>query len=57
MQELVRLKDAMITEHMTPSFHLKCDLRQYDLKNLGAKFDVILVDPPWEEYRIRMLSS
>ncbi len=32
---------------------LKTDLKKYDLKELG-KFDVILIDPPWEEYKDRL---
>ncbi len=31
--------------------YLKCDLRQYDLRELKCKFDVILVEPPLEEYQ------
>lgn len=30
---------------------LKCDLSTYDLKSLHIKFDVILVEPPLEEYQ------
>lgn len=30
---------------------LKCDLSTYNLKNLNVKFDVILVEPPLEEYQ------
>ena len=29
--------------------YIKADLKTYDLTKIG-KFDVILVDPPWEEY-------
>lgn len=32
---------------------LKTDIRDLELKQLG-KFDVILMDPPWEEYSRRM---
>ena len=31
--------------------YLKCDLRTFDLSSLESKFDVILVDPPLEEYQ------
>lgn len=31
--------------------YLKCDLSTYDLKNLNSKFDVILIEPPLEEYQ------
>lgn len=30
---------------------LKCDLNTYNLKSLNIKFDVILVEPPLEEYQ------
>lgn len=30
---------------------LKCDLGTYNLKSLNIKFDVILVEPPLEEYQ------
>jgi len=30
---------------------LKCDLSTYNLKSLNLKFDVILVEPPLEEYQ------
>ncbi|CAK0802305.1 unnamed protein product [Prorocentrum cordatum] len=33
---------------------LKCDLKTFDLSSLGTKFDVVLVDPPWEEYQTRV---
>jgi hypothetical protein len=33
--------------------HLRADLRDFDLRSLGTKFDVILIDPPWEEYARR----
>ena len=31
-----------------PMYH-KADLKKFDITSLG-KFDVILIDPPWEEY-------
>ena len=33
--------------------YLKCDLLQYNLSNLGSRFDVICIDPPLEEYTRR----
>jgi len=30
---------------------LKCNLSTYNLKSLNVKFDVILVEPPLEEYQ------
>jgi hypothetical protein len=34
--------------------YLKCDLETFDLRDLESKFDVILIEPPLEEYQ-RML--
>lgn len=34
--------------------YLKCDLQNFDLKELKTKFDVILVEPPLEEYQRTM---
>ena len=38
--------------HASTPLFLKADLRQLRLstETFGTKFDVILVDPPWEEY-------
>ena len=33
--------------------YLKCDLEVFDLHELDCKFDVILIDPPLEEYQRR----
>ena len=33
--------------------YLKCDLSKFDLSTLGPKFDVILIDPPLEEYQTK----
>ena len=50
MQELIRLKDDLISTTAHPPMYLKCDLENYDLKQLNTKFDVILIEPPLEEY-------
>lgn len=50
LRELIRLKDDLIAETATPPMYLKADLKTFDLKNLGVKFDVILIEPPLEEY-------
>jgi len=50
LRELIRLKDELISETATPPMYLKADLKTFDLKNLGVKFDVILIEPPLEEY-------
>ena len=31
--------------------YLKCDLDTFDLRDLECKFDVILIEPPLEEYQ------
>eukprot|EP00913_Durusdinium_trenchii_P022402 g21045.t1 len=38
----------------SPGMFLKCDLKTFDLASLGTKFDVVLLDPPWEEYQTRV---
>ena len=50
LQELIRLKDELISRTAHPPMYLKCDLEKYDLKQLNTKFDVILIEPPLEEY-------
>lgn len=51
LRELIKLKDELIASTATPPMYLKCDLMNYDLKNLNSKFDVILIEPPLEEYQ------
>lgn len=51
LKELIRLKDELVAKTATPPMYLKCDLRKFDLNQLNSKFDVILVDPPLEEYQ------
>ena len=46
-------QDAQITARATQPMYLNCDLRTFDLSTLGSKFDVILIDPPLEEYQRR----
>lgn len=42
----------MISRCATPPYYLKADLKKLELsvKTFGTKFDVVLIDPPWEEY-------
>ncbi|KAL1497194.1 hypothetical protein ABEB36_008191 [Hypothenemus hampei] len=54
LRELIRLKDELIAQTASPPMYLKCDLSSYDLKNLNCKFDVILIEPPLEEYQRTM---
>ena len=53
LRQLINLKNEIIKQTATPPMYLKCDLKTYDLTDLGASFDVILIDPPWEEYVTR----
>ncbi|CAH0564703.1 unnamed protein product [Brassicogethes aeneus] len=54
LRELIKLKDELIQQTASPPMYLKCDLANYDLKNLNSKFDVILIEPPLEEYQRTM---
>uniref|UniRef100_A0A8D8LQ65 N(6)-adenosine-methyltransferase non-catalytic subunit METTL14 n=3 Tax=Cacopsylla melanoneura TaxID=428564 RepID=A0A8D8LQ65_9HEMI len=51
LRELIKLKDDLIAETATPPMYLKCDVREFDLKELNVKFDVIHIEPPLEEYQ------
>ncbi|XP_054084214.1 N6-adenosine-methyltransferase non-catalytic subunit [Zeugodacus cucurbitae] len=50
LRELIRLKDKLIQDTASAPMYLKADLKTLDLKTLGTKFDVILIEPPLEEY-------
>lgn len=50
IKELIEAKDKLVAEKATPPFIIKADLKTFDFKSLGTKFDVILIDPPWHEY-------
>ena len=50
---MIKLKNELIRKKSHPPVYVKTDLKTFDLKSIG-KFDVILVDPPWEEYARRM---
>lgn len=54
LRELIKLKDELIEQTATPPMYLKCDLATYDLKTINSKFDVILIEPPLEEYQRTM---
>eukprot|EP00850_Spirogloea_muscicola_P014065 SM000098S25145 [mRNA] locus=s98:541950:545487:+ [translate_table: standard] len=51
-KELIARKDRLIAERATPPMYMRMDLRKQELSPelFGTKFDVILLDPPWEEY-------
>ncbi|KAK4774143.1 hypothetical protein SAY87_029162 [Trapa incisa] len=52
LRELIQKKDEIVAKSASPPMYHKCDLREFELSPefFGTKFDVILVDPPWEEY-------
>ncbi|PKI49078.1 hypothetical protein CRG98_030530 [Punica granatum] len=52
LRELIQKKDEIVANAASPPMYYKCDLREFELSPefFGTKFDVILVDPPWEEY-------
>jgi len=50
LRELIRLKNKLVDEVAHPPMYLKCDLETFDFKSLDHKFDVILIEPPLEEY-------
>lgn len=52
LKELIKLKDELIARTATPPMYLKNNLRQPgQIRQLDTKFDVILIDPPLEEYQ------
>ncbi|XP_057422841.1 N6-adenosine-methyltransferase non-catalytic subunit MTB [Lotus japonicus] len=52
LRELIQKKDEIVEKSATAPMYYKCDLKEFELtpEFFGTKFDVILVDPPWEEY-------
>ncbi|KAI1287377.1 N6-adenosine-methyltransferase non-catalytic subunit [Halotydeus destructor] len=57
LKELIRLKDELISETSSPPMYLKADLRTFSLTELKGKFDVILVEPPLQEYQTESLPA
>lgn len=56
LRELIQLKDNLIKESATPPMYLQANLKQSELTSAmfgGTKFDVILIEPPLEEYYAR----
>jgi mRNA (2'-O-methyladenosine-N6-)-methyltransferase len=63
-KELIRLKTELIRRRNPPPCYIKTDLKSFDLTSLGkyrvipiliGKFDVIYMDPPWQEYANRQI--
>ncbi|KAA8516879.1 hypothetical protein F0562_017303 [Nyssa sinensis] len=52
LRELIQKKDEIVTKSIFPPMYYKCE-HVLSLEFFGTKFDVILVDSPWEEYAHR----
>lgn len=52
LNELLKRKNEVLQKRATPPIYYKADLKILDLSTLG-KFDVIMIDPPLEEYAKR----
>ncbi|KAJ8442027.1 hypothetical protein Cgig2_007865 [Carnegiea gigantea] len=52
LRGLIQKKEEIVANAATPPMYYKWNLREFELslEFFGTKFDVILVDPPWEEY-------
>uniref|UniRef100_A0A1J3HSW4 Methyltransferase-like protein 1 n=1 Tax=Noccaea caerulescens TaxID=107243 RepID=A0A1J3HSW4_NOCCA len=55
LRELIQKKDEIVSNSASAPMYLKGDLHELELSPelFGTKFDVILIDPPWEEYAHR----
>ncbi|KAF6039968.1 hypothetical protein EB796_001728 [Bugula neritina] len=51
LRELIRLKDELVQRTATPPMYQNCDMQTYDLTALQNQFDVILIEPPLQEYQ------
>lgn len=49
---LVEKLDAFVQRRNHPAMYIKSRVKDQDFSELG-QFDVIVVDPPWEEYKKR----
>ena len=47
------MQDQQIKQGATQPMYLQTDLKTFDFSTLGVKFDVILLEPPLEEYQRR----
>ncbi|KAI4351691.1 hypothetical protein L6164_006026 [Bauhinia variegata] len=52
LRELIQKKDEIVANSASAPMYYQCDLKEFELSPefFGTKFDVILIDPPWEEY-------
>jgi mRNA (2'-O-methyladenosine-N6-)-methyltransferase len=53
LERVVQLKNEILKVRNTPAMYLQCDMKTFDFSTLGTDFDVVLMDPPWEEYAQR----
>ena len=53
LNELIDRKNQLLRIRNPPAMHIKADLKEFDLSQMG-QFDVILMDPPWKEYEKRI---
>lgn len=51
LKELIRLKDDIIQKTSIPPMYLSTDLVDFELSEMNAQFDVILIEPPLPEYQ------
>lgn len=56
LEQLVKQKDELLSVRNHPPFQIKQDVRDISWDQIG-QFDVILIDPPWMEYKNRMLQA
>ena len=47
------VQDQQIRGGASQPMYLQMDVRTFDFSGLGVKFDVILLEPPLEEYQRR----
>lgn len=50
LKELTKLKDERVKTRAYPPLGVRANLRNFDLRSLECKFDVILINAPLEEY-------
>ncbi len=53
ISRLLAAKAELLESRPLPPFYLDADLRTLDLAALECRFDVIHIDPPWQEYVTR----
>jgi N6-adenosine-specific RNA methylase IME4 len=59
LERVVQLKSEILRKRNTPPMYLECDLKTLEWeKEFGTEgFDVVLLDPPWEEYASRVSNT